>query len=108
MANSNDEQPRSEPAATVRSNVPLPEQTFFADPVLDRLMGVTMALAAEVYILRSRLRTLERSQRRAGHDPDAAGELSAAVAEAEQQDAAAFVAHLFEPAIGEQQARGPL
>ena len=108
MANSVDSQPSSEPAVTARADLHLPEQTFFSDPVLDRLMGITMALAAEVYILRSRLRTLERSQRRAGHDPADTSELSTAEAEAERQDAAAFVAHLLEPAIGEQQARGPL
>ena len=35
-----------------------PEQSFFADPALDRAMGVIMALATEVYVLRDRLRAL--------------------------------------------------
>ena len=108
MANSIDSLPSSEPAVNARPDLHLPEQTFFSDPVLDRVMGITMALAAEVYMLRSRLRTLERSQRRTGHDPGDTSELSTAEAEAERRDAAAFVAHLLEPAIGEQQARGPL
>ena len=90
------------------TDTPRPEQTFFADPAVDRLLGVTMALAAEVYLLRSRVRTLERAQRAAGHDVDAAGALSTAAAEAERADAAAFVAHLLEPVLGEQQSRGPL
>ena len=108
MANSIDLQQPLDPAAAARPQLPLPEQTFFSDPVVDRLMGITMALAAEVYILRSRLRTLERSQRQSGHDLADAGELLAHDTEAERQDAAAFVEHLLEPAIGEQQARGPL
>lgn len=77
---------------------PRPEQTFFADPALDRLMGVTMALAAEVYVLRSRLLDLET--RTAGIAPDATLP--------PEEDAAAFVRRLCEPLLGEQQARGPL
>ncbi len=76
---------------------PRPEQTFFADPALDRLMGVTMALAAEVYVLRSRLLALESRM------PGAASESLVP-----DEDAAAFVRRLCEPLLGEQQARGPL
>lgn len=76
---------------------PRPEQTFFADPVVDRLMGVTMALAAEVYVLRSRLLALESRTANA-----------ALAAESPEEDAAAFVRRLCEPLLGEQQARGPL
>ncbi len=36
------------------------EQEFFEDPVVDRLMGVVMALAAEVYIIKDRERALEQ------------------------------------------------
>jgi hypothetical protein len=36
------------------------EQQFFDDRVVDRLMGVVMALAAEVYILKDRERVLEQ------------------------------------------------
>ena len=35
---------------------PRPEQVFFADPAIDRMMGVVMALAGEVYVLRDRVR----------------------------------------------------
>ena len=103
-----DETRRPASAAGLVSDLPLPEQTFFADPVLDRVMGITMALAAEVYVLRSRLRAVERAQRRAGGGAAADVALSAEEAAAERRDAAAFAAHLLEPAIGEQQARGPL
>jgi hypothetical protein len=34
-------------------------QTFFADPSVDRLLAMTVALAAEVHILRDRNRALE-------------------------------------------------
>jgi len=81
----------SDPAA------PRPEQTFFADPAVDRLMGVTMALAAEVYVLRSRLLALEAQAARGAPDT-----------ESPDEDAAAFVRRLCEPLLGEQQARGPL
>ena len=37
-----------------------PEQTFFEDPALDRAFGVVMSLATEVYVLRDRLRAMER------------------------------------------------
>ena len=73
-----------------------PEQTFFTDPALDRLLGVTMALAAEVYVMRNRLQVLERNA--AGH----------AELELPQEDAADFVARLLAPLLGEQQAKGPL
>jgi len=81
---------------------PRPEQTFFDDPVLDRLMGATIALAAEVYMLRSRLRAVERTLAGEGREPPAIDE------EAERRDAMAFVEHILGPTLGEQQSRGPL
>ncbi|MBT3786835.1 MAG: hypothetical protein HN725_10785 [Alphaproteobacteria bacterium] len=44
-----------------------PEQTFFDDPAVDRVLGVVMALATEVYVLRDRLRHVERSLEKNGH-----------------------------------------
>ena len=67
----------------------LPEQTFFQDPAIDRLMAVTMALAAEVYVLRERLRLLE------GDDA------------VSKEDAADFAERILSPLRGEQQAKGP-
>ena len=81
---------------------PRPEQTFFDDPVLDRLMGATIALAAEVYMLRSRLRAVERALASEGREPPPTDE------DAEKRDAMAFVEHILLPTLGEQQSRGPL
>ena len=85
-----------------------PEQTFFADPALDRAFGVVMALAAELWVTRDRLRALERRLAERGlvdpseldREPDAA-ETAALAGERD-----AFVAHLFETIHGRQQAKG--
>jgi hypothetical protein len=34
--------------------------TFFPDPNVDRVLGVVMELASELYVLRDRVRTLEQ------------------------------------------------
>jgi diaminopimelate decarboxylase len=60
------------------------EPTFFADPALDRLWGVTTALAGEVFVLRSQLRRLT------GATDDTA------------EDADAFVRHLLQAATAPQ------
>lgn len=83
-----------------------PEQQFFADPVLDRLMAVTMTLAAEVYILRERIGDLECAM--AGSGDERSGSTSNDEAEQYRRgDAAGFVQHLLAPLLGEQQSRGP-
>ncbi len=58
------------------------EPTHFADPALDRLWGVTLALAGEVFVLRSQLRQL-------------IGDATDPVA-----DADAFVQHLLQATLG--------
>ncbi len=88
---------RGAPALPAMPSAPLPEQTFFTDPAIDRLLGVTMALAAEVYVLRDRLHAIEART----------GAL-AATQPTPDADAAAFVARLFAPLAGEQEAKGPL
>lgn len=35
------------------------DMTFFHDPAVDRVLGVVMELAGELYVARDRLRTLE-------------------------------------------------
>jgi hypothetical protein len=45
---------------------PQAEQTFFADPALDRLVGMVLALTAEVHVLRDRLALLEDALRQRG------------------------------------------
>jgi len=42
------------------------EQLFFNDPAIDRVMGMFVALAAEVYILRDRNQVLEEMLERSG------------------------------------------
>lgn len=37
----------------------MPDLTFFKDPAMDRVFGVLMELAEEVYVLQQRVRTLE-------------------------------------------------
>ncbi|MFO0987326.1 MAG: hypothetical protein U1F37_08145 [Alphaproteobacteria bacterium] len=80
-----------------------PEQSFFADPALDRAMGVIMALATEVYVLRDRLRALEDELTARGLMPKEAldAEPAPAALAASAADRAAFVAHLLEPLLGE-------
>ncbi len=84
------------------------EQVFFADPAIDALMGVVMALATEHYVLRDRVRALEEQLARSGHvDSAALGAAPSASARAgQQQDAAAFVRDLLDPILGLQAASG--
>jgi hypothetical protein len=44
----------------------VPDLTFFPDPNVDRVLGVVMELAAEVYVLRERLSSVERVLERGG------------------------------------------
>ncbi len=87
---------------------PLPEQTFFADPALDRAMGVVMALATEVYVLRDRLGAIEAKLAERGLldpralDDEPAPEAVAAAA----RDRAAFADHVLQPLLGLQQSKG--
>jgi len=52
--------------STENQSADRPEQTFFDDPAVDRVLGVVMALATEVYVLRDRLRTVERQLENTG------------------------------------------
>jgi len=45
---------------------PQAEQTFFADPAIDRLVGMVFALTAEVHVLRDRLALLEEALKQSG------------------------------------------
>lgn len=85
-----------------------PEQTFFDDPAIDRLFGVVMALATEVYVLKDRLAALERALD--GEGVVSRNDLSAepspeALADA-GRDRDAFVAHLMDNLLGQQVSRG--
>lgn len=84
------------------------EQTFFDDPALDRAFGVVMALATEVYVLRNRMRALERVLDKKGvlEGSDLDAEPSDAERLAEAEDRAAFVEGLMINLLGKQQAKG--
>jgi len=78
---------------------PNAEQTFFADPAIDRLVGMIFSLTAEVHVLRDRLALLEDALRERGvvdtSRLDSAvpeGALEARIA----RDRAALVQHVFE------------
>ena len=87
-----------------------PEQTFFPDPAVDRVLGVVMALASEVYVLRDRTRALEAQLAARGlldgaaldAEPDAAARASI------RADRDAFVEHLLQPLMGQQVSKGAL
>jgi hypothetical protein len=77
---------------------PQAEQTFFADPAIDRLVGMVFALTAELNAMRDRLALLEAALERSGIDLSALdgavpeGALEAKIA----ADRAALVQHLLE------------
>jgi hypothetical protein len=85
-----------------------PEQTFFADPALDRLYGVVWALATEVYVLRDRVGVLEEALAETGVVDLAAlrAEPSPEALAAARADRAAFVEGLMVNLTGRQQAKG--
>ena len=80
-----------------------PEQTYFPDPAVDRVMGVVFNLAAELQVLRDRVRVLE-------HLLEAKGVVARSAIDgfrgtAEQEEAIAadrreYVRHLLEPVLG--------
>jgi hypothetical protein len=77
---------------------PNAEQTFFADPAIDRLVGMVFALTAEVHAMRDRLALLEDALKQRGIDVSA---LDSTVPEAALDaklaaDRAALVQHVLE------------
>jgi hypothetical protein len=87
---------------------PRPEQTFFADPALDRAFGVIMALATEVYVLRDRIAALEAQLAARGLLDRTALEAEPSPEElaARAADRDAFVAHLMQHLLGHQVSKG--
>ncbi len=85
-----------------------PEQTFFADPALDRAFGVVMALAIEVWVLKDRLHALEQQLAQRNLLDGAALEREPSAQEVAERAAErdAFVAHLLQSLLGKQQAKG--
>ena len=87
-----------------------PEQTFFPDPAVDRVLGIVMALATEVYVLRDRTRALEAQLATRGLVDSTAldAEPDAASLAATRADRDAFVQHLMQPLLGQQVSKGAL
>ncbi|MGE0800098.1 MAG: hypothetical protein AB7G13_28985 [Lautropia sp.] len=86
-----------------------PEQTFFRDPVLDRVLAMLTAVSAEVWVLRERQQRLEWALENAGITSERAlrsfeptAEQNAALA----RDRDAFTAGLFENLLGRQMSKG--
>ena len=84
------------------------EQVFFKDPAMDRLMGVTMALATEVYVLRDRLRALEAllAQQGAVDLQSLNQEVAPDALALHQADRDAFAAHVLSPLLGKASSLG--
>ncbi len=87
------------------------EQTFFADPATDRLLGLVFNLAAELQVTRERVRLLEHVLEQRGVIPpgaleavDAGASIEADLA-AERRD---FVAHFLAPLSGRAASRNEL
>ena len=87
---------------------PRPEQTFFTDPALDRAMGVVMALASEVYVLRDRLGAIEQQLCESGAldrvrlaAAPSATEVASKVADRDD-----FVTHIMYSVLGSQMSKG--
>ena len=86
-----------------------PEPTYFPDPAVDRLMGVVMSLASEVWILNDRLSAMERVLADKGLVTEVDRQAWAADAKAQaeldgQRDA--FVRGLMDNLLGVQVSRG--
>lgn len=88
---------------------PAPEQIFFADPALDRAVAMIMTLAAELYVVKDRMRAMEVLLRQRGaledgaldhYEPDAA---ERARIDAERRT---YVAALMQCVLGEQASKG--
>ena len=82
---------------------PEAEQTFFADPAIDRLVGMVFSLSAEVHVLRDRMKLLEDALAKRGLvDPAALdtmvpdGALEASIA----AERSALVRHVLEALPG--------
>ncbi len=84
------------------------EQSFFKDPVLDRLMGMSFSLLAEVQVLRDRVAMLELLLEKKGvldrveresFQPEKADDAALAA------DGRAFAQDVLRPLLGQQASR---
>lgn len=86
-----------------------PEQVFFNDPAIDRLLGMIMTLSAEVWVLSDRMKSIEHLLDSKGvitradidaYQPDAS------TAQALAEDRSSFSRALMDHVISRQQSRG--
>jgi hypothetical protein len=85
------------------------EPTYFADPAIDRLMGVVMSLASEVWILNDRLSALEQLLADKGLVTEQDRQAWAADTQAQAHldaERDAFVRGLMDPLLGKPLSRG--
>ena len=75
------------------------EPTFFPDPAVDRVMGVVLAMATELYVTRDRLRELENLLVKSGHLDRAQLDAAPADDAARRKDAEEFVRGLLAPLL---------
>ena len=86
-----------------------PEQVFFTDPALDRAVAMIMTLAAELYVVKDRLRAMELLLQQRGTLAD--GELDGYEPAAEERgridaERKAYVGALMQCVLGEQASKG--
>ena len=87
-----------------------PEQVFFRDPALDRAVAMIMTLAAELYVVKDRLRAMEVTLQQQGALAESAldhyqpGDAERARLDAERR---AYVGALMQCVLGEQASKGP-
>lgn len=85
------------------------EQTFFADPAIDRVLDMVMTVAAELHVTRDRLACLERILVASGTLAEGALDgftPSEDVAKRLDEDRRAFVAQLMRATVGEEVSLG--
>jgi len=95
--------------AVIENNEPAalrPEQVFFEDPAIDRIMAVLFHLATEVYVLHDRARGLEELLVQKGILTADALNTPPADEAAAHRDAAEFAEALLRPLLGVQTAKG--
>ncbi len=83
------------------------EPHYFADPANDRMLGVILAMATELYVTRDRLREMESLLVKSGHLDLSALQSAPANDEARRNDASAFVSGLLTPVLGTRTSRMP-
>lgn len=97
----------SESATRAGAGRPRPEQVFFQDPAIDRMMGVILALATEHAVLRNQVQALKAALANAGVvDAEELDNAAGGLGAAEQEEIAAFAEALMRPLMGLQQAVG--